>query len=418
MTRERGVRAGAVIGNVLLNIAAVGGIVCIVLVALSGFFGISIIMFKTGSMSPSIPAGSLAIVRQIPADAIHVGDVVTVDRAGMLPVTHRVTSVSGEGPSRTITMRGDANDVDDPSPYDVTQVRVVMGAVPGLARVVVWFSHPAVLGALTIAAATLVTWAFWPRAPRGPGGSEPHPERRAGLAARRGRHTAGAAALAAVCLGAGWGIAQPAERAAAATPQHAEARGADGERVETVTGKRLRLTAVGNPAAMRAMRPGVPVDWQVGVAFDSASAGDIDVALIATGDPELGLAVAVRSCAVPWEGRVCADAERVVLAPGALDVSGEPIELGVLTGVEERWYLVTGEIPAGGLGQVGVTFRAVGHGERAEIGPGEGGAWATPTPPVLPVTGMPAAWGLAVVAVAGGLGCAGIASVVRGRWSR
>ena len=82
------------VGGALLNLAAAGGVVCIAAVIAALAFNITLIMFKTGSMSPTIPAGSLSVVKEIPAADINVGDVVTVDRTGKLPVTHRVTSVS------------------------------------------------------------------------------------------------------------------------------------------------------------------------------------------------------------------------------------------------------------------------------------------------------------------------------------
>lgn len=158
-------RLSRAVGGTLLNVAALGGLVCIVLVILAFVFNISLIMFKTGSMSPTIPAGSLAIVQEIAAPDIRVDDVITVDREDALPVTHRVTSVSGTGESRTITMRGDANESEDPAPYTVTEARRVLYSIPGLAKVIVWFSNPWVLGGLTIGAAGLVTWAFWPKRP-------------------------------------------------------------------------------------------------------------------------------------------------------------------------------------------------------------------------------------------------------------
>ena len=161
-------RIGSMLGSWLLTALAIGGVVCIVLVGLAFSFNVTLMMFKTGSMSPTIPAGSVALVREIPASEIQVGDVVTVARPNALPVTHRVTSVSPGSASdeRTITMRGDANDADDPAPYAVSTVRIVMGSLPGLAYVIVWFSNPMVLGALSIAVAALVTWSFWPREPR------------------------------------------------------------------------------------------------------------------------------------------------------------------------------------------------------------------------------------------------------------
>ena len=51
----------------LLNLAAAGGAVCLIAVVLAVAFNITLILFKTGSMSPTIPAGSLAVVREIPA---------------------------------------------------------------------------------------------------------------------------------------------------------------------------------------------------------------------------------------------------------------------------------------------------------------------------------------------------------------
>src|SRR5262245_9025325 len=120
----------SMLGNALLTLAAVGGVVCIVLVILSVTFGITLLMFKTGSMSPTIPQGALAVVQRIPATEIVVGDVVTVDRPGGLPVTHRVTSVEDAGGGmRVITMRGDANDAADPTPYTVAEVRRVLVSV-------------------------------------------------------------------------------------------------------------------------------------------------------------------------------------------------------------------------------------------------------------------------------------------------
>ena len=155
----RGVR------EALLTLAALGGVVCIVLVIMAYAGGYSLIMFKTGSMSPTIPAGSVALVQKIPASDVVVGDVVTVDRPDALPITHRVIAVdpAGETDARTIRMRGDANDVEDPDPYVVEDVRIVRGSLPNLAYVVVWFGSPWVLGGVTLGATALVVWAFWPR---------------------------------------------------------------------------------------------------------------------------------------------------------------------------------------------------------------------------------------------------------------
>lgn len=60
-------------------------------------------------------------------------------------------------------MKGDANAVEDPAPYTVTSVRIVLFSVPGIATVIVGMGNPFVLGGITVAAALLVVWAFWPR---------------------------------------------------------------------------------------------------------------------------------------------------------------------------------------------------------------------------------------------------------------
>lgn len=165
--RRRGI--GPRLADVLLWIAAIAGGVCILLVVLALTSNISLMMFRTGSMAPTIPAGAVAVVQSVPATEIEIGDVVTVDRSGDLPVTHRVTSIApGATPAeRVITMRGDANAADDPYPYTVQTVRVVVFSVPGIASVIVAMGNPAVLGALTVGATALVVWAFWPRSPKG-----------------------------------------------------------------------------------------------------------------------------------------------------------------------------------------------------------------------------------------------------------
>ncbi|WP_024819368.1 signal peptidase I [Arthrobacter sp. 31Y] len=185
---------GAKLRNALLNIAAAGGAACIIAVLCALLFNITLIMFKTGSMAPAIPAGSLAVVRAIPASDVSVGDVVTVDRPGKLPITHRVQTVQpGEGATRIITMKGDANAQDDPEPYVVDQVRVVLWSAPGLAYPLAATATPLALGATTAAVSALVTWVLWPRRVKD------HGRRRAAGSHKKGgqekKATAGAALL-------------------------------------------------------------------------------------------------------------------------------------------------------------------------------------------------------------------------------
>ena len=148
----------------LANLLAAGGVVAVGLVIAAVTMNISLIMFKTGSMSPTIPTGSVAVVKEIGADEIQLDDVVTVDRPGRLPVTHRVVELYPQTPGEVlIRMQGDANPTPDEGMYRVQTVRKVLWSMPELAKVIVWFGNPLVLGGITLLAALGVLWAFWPK---------------------------------------------------------------------------------------------------------------------------------------------------------------------------------------------------------------------------------------------------------------
>jgi signal peptidase len=157
--------------DLVLWVLGVLGLLSLLAAVAAHIWGFSIILFSTGSMTPTIPAGSAALVQLIEASQVRVGDVVTVERKDALPVTHRVTSIKPSDGSTTlyvITMRGDANASDDVYPYQVSQVRRVLYSVPGVAVAISQARDPRVLAGLTVVAGVLVTWAFWPRRPSGP----------------------------------------------------------------------------------------------------------------------------------------------------------------------------------------------------------------------------------------------------------
>ena len=372
------------IGDVVLTVLAIGGAICMVLVALSFLFNVTLIMFKTGSMSPTIPTGSVAVVREIPASAIEVGDVVTVDREDALPVTHRVTSIT-PGPTaaqRVITMRGDANAADDVAPYTVTTVRIVMGSVPALAYVIVWFSNPLVLGAVTVSAAGLVTWAFWPREPN-------IPRKRA--RGRSGKHAVGVAGSA-VVLALGFALA-PAQPVQAAE--------------QIIEGEFLTLTSITDPG-MASIEPGATVYWQVGVASAPPSPGVITIALWGTGSAGLALTAEVQACSVRWVATTCTEQEWQVQDTAPLLVDGVERELFTMPSAEQRWLLFSVSMPPSARPAAGevVTQRlhVSGSGDSVVVGPGQ-----------IASTGIDAEapWQLALVAVVTGLALA-----LTARWVR
>jgi signal peptidase len=304
-TTARGLaRTGRWIREILLTLAALGGVVCIVLTLLAFTGGYSLIMFKTGSMSPTIPAGSVALVQKVPASELEVGDIVTVDRAGTLPVTHRITSISpgGSDTQRVVTLRGDANETDDPAPYTITDARIVLGSVPHLAYVIVWFGNPWVLGTITLAAAALVTWAFWPRRRRGAEPGEIAPPDVEEPTTRSGRRTAGLLSAVAILTAAGTAVV-PAPPASAAG----------------IVSIRSSLS----PGSTYLLDATEPLIWDLDVDAGTApDDGALTVDLSGQGDPHLQLNAEVRSCDTPWTANGCAGTARVLAGSAALALGG------------------------------------------------------------------------------------------------
>lgn len=165
--RSQNKSLGARVGDIMLSVLSVAGGLSIILVIVGLTMNVSIMMFRTGSMDPTIPAGSIALVREIPATEMHKGDIITIDRGtGLLPVTHRVTEINDiaeDTGAVTFVMRGDANEHDDPEPYMATTVQRTMFSIPGMAPIIQSLQNPLALGGLTLGATTLVIWAFWPR---------------------------------------------------------------------------------------------------------------------------------------------------------------------------------------------------------------------------------------------------------------
>ncbi|APX33547.1 signal peptidase I [Brachybacterium sp. P6-10-X1] len=167
-TRNRTRGALRVLGDVLLWAAAALGLLCAVLAVLTSFLGFQVMLFSSGSMEPTIPVGSAALVRSIEAADVEEGDIVTVDRgAGELPVTHRVVAIddADRADARLLTLRGDANEQDDPAPYEVTEVSRVVFSVPGIAPLVAQLGTSRMLAPLGMIAAAFVIWGLWPRSP-------------------------------------------------------------------------------------------------------------------------------------------------------------------------------------------------------------------------------------------------------------
>ncbi|WP_430331104.1 signal peptidase I [Rhodococcus sp. ACT016] len=126
-----------------LTIGAIAGLVCIVATVAAMLFGIKPLIFRSGSMSPEITTGSLALSRNVPAIDLKVGDVISVENAQGTRITHRVYEIQPPtGDTVVVTLKGDANKDPDIEPYSITEADRVFASVGGLGYVAAWLSSP------------------------------------------------------------------------------------------------------------------------------------------------------------------------------------------------------------------------------------------------------------------------------------
>lgn len=159
MTTPRSARRGAhALGEIALTVGALLGVLCVVVAGLALVLDVKPLIFRSGSMTPTIQTGALAVARSVPASDIQVGDVVSVVGAGDVRVTHRVTGVERSGDRARLTLKGDANEAADPLPYDVASADRVLFDVPRLGYVLSWLSGPAgaFLAGMLVVVAVLV----------------------------------------------------------------------------------------------------------------------------------------------------------------------------------------------------------------------------------------------------------------------
>lgn len=234
-------------------------------------------------MSPTITAGSIAFVKEIPAGEIAVGDIVTVQqKESELPVTHRVIEIQEirDDGVAVFRMQGDANDTADVQPYSVPTVKRVFISIPGIAPVIQWFTSPYLLGGLTLGAAGLVVWAFWPRDE----GAEDAETRV--LKPQQG----GVQSLAVpLLLFASVTAFMPSE--------------VSGEQSVRIEGQHLQMESLPS-AEMKKMSPGSSASWVVDTWSVAPDDGTIELSIMSgpdQSDAMLPLVLAVTNCAVQLE---------------------------------------------------------------------------------------------------------------------
>jgi len=125
--------------------AALG--VLLVFLAVAWLIGWRVDIVQTGSMAPTIPEGSVAVIAPVAGRAVQEGDVVRFRQAGPEGgrlVLHRVVAVvENEGGRRSFTTQGDANRTPDPRPITESAItgRMVFH-VPKLGSVLLALREP------------------------------------------------------------------------------------------------------------------------------------------------------------------------------------------------------------------------------------------------------------------------------------
>lgn len=138
-----GVSRGRTSREIALTVGALAGLICVLFAAGSMLFGIKPLVFRSGSMSPEITTGSLALSRTVPAVDVSVGDIVSVVNDQGVRVSHRVHEIdSVAGNSAVLTLKGDANREPDITPYTVTEVDRIFFSIGGFGYAVAWLSGP------------------------------------------------------------------------------------------------------------------------------------------------------------------------------------------------------------------------------------------------------------------------------------
>ncbi len=184
----------------VLTLGAVLGVLCATWAVCAVAFGLTPLVLVSGSMSPAIEVGDLAVARSVPADRVAEGDVVSVRSPDGVRVTHRVVETRSLGGSTSLVLRGDANAAPDATPYEVETVDRVLFHVPHAGRALAAASSRAGTLLVTGLVAGLLLLGFGGSQPRRPPGGR----RRAAparAAAPRRRVPGGGLLLGAVVVG-------------------------------------------------------------------------------------------------------------------------------------------------------------------------------------------------------------------------
>lgn len=120
-----------------LWVGATLGALCLLWTVVVFAFGLTPLVFTSGSMAPAIGAGDLAFATTVDAGDLAVGDVVSVINDRGTRITHRITKVDDQDDGDAVLhLQGDANREPDEQAYRVTEAERVVFSVPLAGHVV------------------------------------------------------------------------------------------------------------------------------------------------------------------------------------------------------------------------------------------------------------------------------------------
>jgi signal peptidase I len=159
-------RALRLTADALLTVAAVVGVLGLLLFIGVRLGAVQPLIVTSGSMQPVYETGDMVISRPVDADTLEVGDIATLPDARGRLITHRVVAIepAADAPDGTfsVQMKGDANDAADPRPYVVTSGLVPIVTIPSVGPAVATVQRPSVAVPALIGLAALIAIAFVP----------------------------------------------------------------------------------------------------------------------------------------------------------------------------------------------------------------------------------------------------------------
>lgn len=151
-------RALGVAGDALLTVAALIGVLGLVLFVGARTGKVQSLVVISGSMVPLYQVDDVVLARSVPASTLEVGDVASLPRGDGVVVTHRVVSVepapAGAPGTMVVRMKGDANKAEDARSYEVRTALVPMVTIPRAGQVIRLADQPSVAipGVITVLA--------------------------------------------------------------------------------------------------------------------------------------------------------------------------------------------------------------------------------------------------------------------------